>query len=127
MFCFASPQVCQLLKAQRPLLVACVSMMPVKEGIEHQDPSRLLKAIDLAISKGKRSTAQKLKAQTLFILRRQSVEPKCMLYGGFADKIKTLTDYNMLYHSSLFTGSRHCKIPRVRSVLLLSHRNLLLP
>lgn len=68
--CFVLPP-CKLLKTQQPLLVACVSMMPVKEGTEHQDPSQLLKAIDWAISKGKWSSAQKLKAQTLFILRRQ--------------------------------------------------------
>lgn len=48
---------------------------------------------------------------------------KCMLYGSFADKIKTLTDYNMLYHSSLFTGSRYCKnTPHKISITALSQK-----
>lgn len=48
---------------------------------------------------------------------------KYMLYGSFADKIKTLTDYNMLYHSSLFTGSRYCKnTPHNISITALSEK-----
>lgn len=48
---------------------------------------------------------------------------KRMLYGSFADKIKTLTDYNMLYHSSLFTGSRYCKnTPHKISITALSEK-----
>lgn len=48
---------------------------------------------------------------------------KCMFYGSFADKIKTLTDYNMLYHSSLFTGSQYCKnTPHKISITALSEK-----
>lgn len=77
----------------------------------------------LGCFKGKRSPAQKLKARKLFVLRRQGVKPKCMLYDSFADKIKTLADYNMLYHSFLFMGSWHCKnTPYKISITALSQK-----